>query len=133
VVSAVDVEGSVRSNRYSGGRVTKLTEGWEYRNPDKEGEGFFDYRWLGISPRGTHVVLTAENGGGSGIFYRILFLRLEVRPFFNHDHEERRWVLSCLGEVGMGDRTRDEAHLEQETLVIRSPEGQERRIPVPAP
>jgi hypothetical protein len=131
VVSAVDVEGCARSSRHVEGRATRCADGWRYEHPQLLGAGFFCYWWLGAAPSGTHAVLTACNGGGSGVFYRVLFLTLKKRSYFDQDAPKSRWVLSCVGEVALGDRTRDRAELESGMLVVRPPTGEPRRIPVP--
>src|SRR5580765_2459569 len=130
VVAAVDVEGCAKSNRHSEGRTSRSADGWRYEHPELLGEGFFCYWWLGVTPAGTHAVLTADNGGGSGIFYRVLFLTLKKRSYFDQDAPKSRWILSCVGEVAMGDRPRDRAELESGVLVVRPPTGEPRRIPV---
>jgi hypothetical protein len=131
VIAAVDVEGCAGSNRHARGKATRSADGWMYEHPELTGKGFFCYWWLGVTPQGTHAVLTADNGGGNGVFYSVLFLGLQERPYFNDGISQRRWMLSCLGEVVLGDRTRDRAELEAGDLVVRPPTGEPRRIPVP--
>lgn len=132
VVAAVDVEGCPRSTRHSGARVSKSADGWRYENGGLLGDGFFCYWWLGMTPQGTHVVLTAVNGGGSGVYYDVHFVSLKSPVYMADGRPERRWMLSSLGRVGLGDRTRDRAELESGELVVRSPGGERRRIPIPA-
>ena len=131
VIAAVDVEGCAKSNRHSGGRTSRSADGWRYEHAELLGQGFFCYWWLGVTPAGTHAVLTADNGGGSGVFYTVLFVSLQERTYFNDGVPERRWMLSCLGEVTLGDRTQDRATLESGELVVRPPTGEPRRFPVP--
>jgi len=131
VVAAVDVEGCASSTRHSGGRTSRSADGWRYEHNGLLGQGFFCYWWLGVTPTGTHAVLTADNGGGSGIYYRVLFLTLKRRSYFDQGAAQSRWILSCMGDVGLGDRTRDVPALESSVLVVRPPTGEPRRIPVP--
>jgi hypothetical protein len=131
VIAAVDLEGCAKSNRHYEGKATRNADGWMYEHPELTRSGFFCYWWLGVTPQGTHAVLTADNGGGSGVFYTVLFLSLQERTYFSDGVTERRWMLSCLGEVTLGDRTQDHATLEAGVLVVRPPSGEPKRFAVP--
>ncbi|HLY10860.1 MAG TPA: hypothetical protein VKW04_16280 [Planctomycetota bacterium] len=130
-IAAVDVEGCAQSRLHARGRVSRNVDGWRYEHPDLIEGGFFCYWWLGATPGGTHAVLTAYNGGGSGVFYTVVFLTLQERTYFQESGLNRRWMLSSLGEVQLGDRTPDRAVLEGSDLVVCPPAGEPRRIPVP--
>ncbi len=130
--AAVDVEGCTGSNRHSGNDVSEFNGGLLYRNSELFGQGFFIYRHLGATPDGVHVLLTAESGGGSGVFHEALFVTLERRAFLLGGVSESRWVLSSLGQVSLGDRTEDAVFLQGRMLLILSPEGGICPVPVPA-
>lgn len=131
-VAAVDVEGCAAGGRHSEGRAARSADGWRYEHPELLGDGFFCYWWLGATPQGTHAVLTAVNGGGSSVDYQVLFVSLKPVEYTDDGRRERRWMLTSLGRVRLGDRTRDRAELEAGELVVRGPGGERRRIPVPA-
>ncbi|HZE95492.1 MAG TPA: hypothetical protein VE981_00545 [Planctomycetota bacterium] len=130
-VAAVDVEGCAKSRRHADGRSSRSADGWRYENPALLGDGFFCYWWLGRTDKGTHALLTAVNGGSSGIDFQVLFVTLKAQDYAADGKTGRRWTLTSLGRVALGDRTRDRAELEEGQLVVRTPSGDCRRIPVP--
>ena len=134
LATSVDIQGCERSDRHSGGTVSRRHGAVWYVEPEVLGErGYFAYWFVGTTSRGVHVLETIESGGGSGIFGSVIFVTLHRRAYWNHDRTEQRWILSSHGEIGLGDRSGNKVSLDGDTLVIRSPEGCEERIPVPQP
>lgn len=84
-----------------------------------EGEvGYFNYRHIGSTPMGTHVLLTAENTGGSGVFMNILLVRLEEDTVFEEGAARRRSIARCVGAITLGDRDDGEVTLLGNKLLL---------------
>ena len=104
---AVDLDGTVDSNRYYGevwqrdGMV-----GFDRDEPDSVfGKGFFVYRYCGRLANGCHVLKTVYNGGGSGDFESLLLVNFVTNPFFDeYGHVQERMVMEQMGEFPLGDR-----------------------------
>lgn len=133
IAAAVDVRGCEESDERCAGSVSRRRGGGRYEHPDVLGEGYFAYRFVGTTSRGVHVLETALSGGGSGIFCDVLFVHLRRQPYVDHDKVENRWTLSSLGEIVLGDRSGKKVSLDDDILLIRSPDGTEQRIAVPEP
>ncbi len=126
IVAAVDIDGCTKSNRH-GGKVAEDLGGWLYKNADLLGEnGWFQYWHVGVTPDGVHVLKTALSGGGSGVFYSVLFTTIDRNSFWNRDRSEDRWILRSLGELELGDRTEKKVKLDSRALIITGPEGVEK-------
>jgi len=91
--------------------VTVAPDRWiRYRYdlaPALEGEsekGYFQYRHLGVSPAGTHVVRTARNDGGSGVFHDVVLVRFESDKVLEEGRLRSRLLMKYAGSVPLGDR-----------------------------
>lgn len=133
IAAAVDVQGCEESDEHSSGTVSRRHDAVWYEHPDVLGEGYFACWIVGTTSRGVHVLETALSGGGSGSFCDVLFVHIRRHAYVDHDKVENRWILSSLGEVVLGDRSRKKVSLDDDILLIRSPDGTEQRIPVPEP
>jgi hypothetical protein len=115
VYAAVDLEGAMRSNRFflppenkrkpgEGGwmSVEKKSEYSGDRNP------YYGYKYIGVTPSGTHIIQTASSGGGSGIFCSVLFMRFQTDEVLtgrlDKSATRSRILLRCIGERPLGDR-----------------------------
>jgi hypothetical protein len=108
---AVDLAGTWDSNRYYGKaerrpdgsiRLDKRTT--EVGPPSAANPGWFEYRRLGTLASGVHVLETWDNGGGSGIFTNLLFVKFSVDQEHTGDGRRQRLVMTRLGEEPLGDR-----------------------------
>ena len=83
------------------------------------GQGYFAYRHLGILQGGTHVLVTYWNGGGSGVFQDLLFIRFVVQKFRGIDgaaHE--RHLMDLVDSFGLGDRDSGEIRLMADRVTV---------------
>jgi hypothetical protein len=116
VFAAVDLEGAMKSNRFVRKVETKeSTEGkkvWVYAVKHDAIKTltwpYYGYKYIGTTPTGTHIVQTANSGGGSGVFGGLLFLQFQGDGVVDEDlsgtHSRQRVLLKCIGRHGLGDR-----------------------------
>lgn len=80
--------------------------------------GLFSYRELGITGDGVHVLMTSFSGGGSGLYRRILCVRL-VHDVVSDDRKCReRTMLLKVATVVLGDRDDGVVRLHRSALFI---------------
>ncbi len=92
----------------------------QYRDVAVFGDGYFQYKLLGVTSKGTHVIRTEVSYGGSGIFTDLLFIRLE-------ESRGGLW-LKCTGDLVLGDRDDSPVTVTGDTVTV-GPSGQ-RSTPV---
>lgn len=99
IIAAVDLEGSAQnaSNRAAikaeAGRITA-----------RDGDGFVEYRHIGTTRNGLHILVVMVDGGGSGVFEDVLWVKL-VRDTVWEDGKKRdRTMLVRMGQFPLGDR-----------------------------
>jgi hypothetical protein len=114
----VDLDGCRRSNRYAAvyevdGRVLR------WRDPDGGGRGYVEYEYVGALASGVHVVVLGESGGGSGLFQKLLFLRVLSAPLDEDGRSHTRHALTLVGSETLGDRARFEVVLGADTVTVR--------------
>lgn len=103
-IAAIDLEGFTRSNAVSGSVVSEEDGTVWLHDEERCGTGCFGYTTLGCSPTGTWVLWTVSNGGGTGYFENLLFVRLEKDVVTTNTGRRDRIVLRSVGEYGLGDR-----------------------------
>lgn len=81
-------------------------------------QGFFEYRYLGSTPAGTHVLVTAENTGGSGVFEDVLLMRFDEDFVLEDGQPRRRRLLRRVGAFTLGDRDDGLVELRGNQLVL---------------
>jgi len=116
-VASVDLLGCQKSNRYY--RAPKIENGWiRWRDKEQLGEGLFGYKHVGKLPNGIHVVWLSYNGGGTGIFQDLMFIRVEGAKFFQEGDHQERTLLVCVGEYSLGDRYEGSVTLDRNSVVV---------------
>ncbi len=80
----------------------------------------FDYYYFGKTEQNVFVLLTEDCGGGTGIFKGLLFVTLEVEPYFLADEgiERERIFLKRVGEYCLGDRWYGKVDVKGNRVVI---------------
>ncbi|MGC4033117.1 MAG: hypothetical protein QM754_15550 [Tepidisphaeraceae bacterium] len=113
VVAAVDLGASAsRTN----GRTAMTADG--DTTTAREGDGYVAYRHLGTTTSGLHVLIVMANGGGSGVFEDVLWVRL-VRDVVKEDGTRRdRTMLLKVGSFTLGDRDDGYVRLDGKRLLI---------------
>ncbi len=88
------------------------------RHPELLGNGFFEYRRLGMSSTGVHVLEVFACTGGSGVFKSLLFVRLE-RDRLRDEHAPKvRTILRSMGSVTLGDRDDGEIKMVGDQVIL---------------
>jgi hypothetical protein len=116
VVAAVDLEGFEKSEE-GHSPVSQETGGF-LNCKDEEGDGFFRYRHIGMTPGGIHVLETWERAEGSGVFQDILLVRIESDNVIEEGRARTRTVMRSVGRFTLGDRDDGSIHLEGDRLMI---------------
>jgi hypothetical protein len=126
VVSA-DVNSANRSNRFYGEvKIIPDTDGlWvehEYEEPTTPNRPFFQYKEIGISGSGIHILQTIMSGGGTGRFNRLCFLAFNTDTGLVLDGgtlaTRRRILLKTLGSIPIGDRYWGEIRFADSVLTV---------------
>jgi hypothetical protein len=108
---AVDLAGTWQSNRYYG-QAQRRPDGsvhidMKTTSPSPAAgadAGWFEYRRVGTLASGVHVLETWDNGGGSGVFTSLLFVKFVVDQEQTSGARRQRLVMMRLGEEPLGDR-----------------------------
>lgn len=107
ITTAVDIAAAFDTNEY--GEDVETTAGGFVRFMD--GDGWYAYKPLGQMEDGTHVLHTEANGGGSGIFTNLVFVRLdEDKAMTPTGSSYTRVLMSVVGRFVLGDR--DDARIQ---------------------
>ncbi|MBF0216115.1 MAG: hypothetical protein HQL30_03860 [Candidatus Omnitrophica bacterium] len=117
VVVTVDV---VAGNDINAGdsnysKIEKVNGGWKagyesYVYPEKEQAiltdryGFW-YKWVGKLANGWHVLETGYDGGGSGLFMDVMFIKVsQGEIIYSNEHHARQILLTVMRTDRLGDR-----------------------------
>jgi hypothetical protein len=120
-VVAINVPGSMGTNRYFGDIKTKSGKGASlvYSEQTEQcekdacpfGPPHFGYRLAGKTASGIYVLVTESGGGGSGNFKSLLFVTLHGDMGLSYDERHlelhltrQRWIVRRLAEIPLGDR-----------------------------
>jgi hypothetical protein len=108
MITTVDVSAAFDSNKYQQSTVQEKDD-WIFSENEEEDKGFtnyesFQYRWRGKMADGTHVLETAENGGGSGFFMDLMFIRFSEGEIMLDGKKEKQLLMSIVGIYSLGDR-----------------------------
>lgn len=111
-IAAIDIEGAMNSNDFTNEISIENIENRTTINSYKENESSipetFGYEYIGVSPDGIHVLVTHYNGGGSGTFYTVLFLKFQSDQVMEYKDSSvilrQRILLKCIGAKTLGDR-----------------------------
>lgn len=108
-IVSIDLTSANNSNRFSEKYSVKNISGVDWVLNDRKQEGFFQYRHLGVSPSGIHILYCCSSGGGSGIFHSVVFLVLQkdnaiLFDEINQLETRERVLLKTLGGIPLGDR-----------------------------
>jgi len=115
VTVTVDVAAAFGTNEYSEPVETNAAGLVQYSS----GAGWYGYQHVGQMSDGTHVLRTASNGGGSGIFMTLLFVRLEedeVRDPTGLRHA--RVLMTVSGRFALGDRDDGTVRVDGDRVVV---------------
>jgi hypothetical protein len=134
-VVAINLPGSMGTNRYFGAIKTKTVKGASlvyYEQTDQcekgaciSGPPHFGYRLAGTTSSGVRVLVTESSGGGSGTFMSLLFVTVQRDKGLSYDEMHRalhlnrqRWIVRRLAEIPLGDRYDGEITVRAHSVVI---------------
>jgi len=104
--AAVDLEGFTDSEVHN--QKCEESGGWTSYKPGEDQypmPGLFQYRHLGVSKDGVHVLEWFDNGGGSLTIYGALLVRFEEDRVFDSGEWRSRIRMLSVGEVCDPDKT----------------------------
>jgi len=108
VVSAINLDLAETSDRFHGPISTAEFGGKVWITTETSDGLRFSYTHLGQAKSGTHVLMTTEGAGGSGIFGTVILVTTEDR--ITHEWNGTEFVtkshrmLSFVGSIPLGDR-----------------------------
>ena len=108
MITTVDVAAAFDTNKYQQSTI-QLRDGCVFVERREEDKGVpiyesFDYQRLGKMANGIHVLETTENGGGSGFFMNLIFVRFSEGEIMFENKNEKQLLMSIVGTYRLGDR-----------------------------
>ena len=137
-VVVINVSDSQNSNRYFGEPQVRPIKG---KNPcvcwkeatvqdSTTNESEFSYQYVGQTSSGLYVLVTADWGGGSGMFVSLLLLRCEYDQGINCDWDNgvvrsgtNRLLIKKVGEIPLGDRWRGDLAVKGNSIYLGKDKG----------
>ena len=113
-IAAVDLEGSGAS----GSHQVKMTVRGDFVSSSDGSGGWVAYRHLGTTPDGLHVLVTQVNGGGSGVFEDVVWVRLMKDQVWEDGKKRDRTMLLRVGSFTLGDRDDGDVKLDGAKLFV---------------
>jgi hypothetical protein len=112
----VDVAAAFDTNEYAEAVDRTATGLVKYASPP----GWYGYAHLGTLDDGTHVLRTASNGGGSGVFTNLMFVRLDSPSSATDPTGSRftRVLMHHLGSFPLGDRDDGVVRVEADHVIV---------------
>jgi hypothetical protein len=81
--------------------------------------GFFCYEWLGKLANGLHVLRIYDNGGGSGTFQTLFFVKFDKGEGYTEDGKKyERLLMSIVRQYTLGDRDDGEIKVLGDRVVV---------------
>ncbi len=126
IIVAVDVVAAFETNEYQNEIVKKLENGWWFaeRGEDVSNYESFEYKWHGKMANGIHVVEVGSNGGGSGTFMDLIFLKVSEGSISWEDKQEKQVVLTIVKTFNLGDRYDGEVKVFPNKVLIKQSKNQ---------
>ncbi len=125
-IVSINISESNDSNRYHGDVSAEETDGYPIVTSSAE-EGWVSYKYIGRSLSGVHIVQTWSNGGGSGVFSKILLVTLSSDSTLESNgvsySKKSRYVIKLVGSLHLGDRYQGQVKYRFGVLSISPCEG----------
>lgn len=108
VRTTVDVAAAFDTYKYKQSTIEAKGNWWFSKHEevvrDMQEYEAFSYHWLGRMANGIHVVETGANGGGSGFFMDLMFLKFSEGEIAWENKQEKQLLMSIAGIYTLGDR-----------------------------
>ncbi len=121
MVTTVDVAASFNTNKYS--QDIQKRDDWIFAEKKEKDGDFqlyesFDYRRLGRLANGTHVLETGSNGGGSGFFMELIFVKFSEGLIMWSDRTSEQLLMTIVGNYQLGDRYEGKVEVLSDKVLI---------------
>ena len=123
-VLTVDVDSCVTSDK-NFSPLRRSPDGWVSASTgDEQSRDWCAYKHLGRTSTGTHVLAVRLAGGGTMVATYVYLVRFDQEEYqlFSKGGErpsvEKRLVLKCVGQLGIGDRDDGTLELRGDVLVL---------------
>jgi hypothetical protein len=130
MIATVDVAAAFDTNKYQLD-IARQEADWVIAETKPEpGKGLlenyalFQYRGLGRMADGTHVLETGANGGGSGMFMDLMFIRFSEGEIMLEGKNEKQLLMSIVGIYSLGDRYGGEVEVLPDKVLIHASPAQ---------
>lgn len=128
ILKTVDISAAFDTNQYQLIEIKKNND-WYYAEEEEYDGEFrlyesFYYHWLGKMDNGMHVIETGANGGGSGTFMDLMFVRFSEDKIMWDDKQETQLLMSIVGIYSLGDRYDGDIKVCSNKVVIPASNGQ---------
>jgi hypothetical protein len=136
IVRAVDIRACVTSNElfmpFKTGDDGYI--GYEYDLGDGE-KGSFAYKYLGKSESGIFVLATRSSGGGTMVAESLFLIKDSFENYWDFDNEnkktlDRRLIMTCVGQITLGDRDTGKVSLEGNRLILSPSQYREKAVTI---
>lgn len=124
IVRSVDVRACVSSNEFYMPPTTSEDGyvGYEY-DLGGGGKGSFAYKYIGKSESGVFVLATRSSTGGTMVAESIFLIRDSFKNYWSFDNDnnktlDRRLIITCTGQITLGDRDSGKVTLEGNKLTL---------------
>lgn len=124
IVRSVDVRACVSSNElavpYDTGEDGYVRYEYEL---DGGGKGSFGYKYIGKSDSGVFVLATRSSTGGTIVAESVFLIKDSFENYWAFDNDDkktqdRRLVITCIGQIILGDRDSGSLKLEGDKLTL---------------
>lgn len=136
IVRSVDVRSCVTSNEYYMPFKTGEDGYVSYEYDLGEGEkGSFGYKYLGKSDNGIFVLATQSNTGGTMVAESVFLVLDYFANYWELDNEDkkredRRLIITCIGQFTLGDRDSGKVSLEGNKLMLGASQYREKEVTI---
>lgn len=134
VVRSVDVRACVSSNEFYMPFKTGEDGYVSYEYDLGQGEkGTFGYKYLGKSDSGIFVLATRSSTGGTMVAESVYLIKDSFENYSSFDDKDkesmdRRLVITCVGQITLGDRDSGTVSLNGNTLTLGKSQYREKEI-----
>ncbi|MFH1459442.1 MAG: hypothetical protein ABIG64_03600 [Candidatus Omnitrophota bacterium] len=128
MTKTVDVSAAFDTNQYQLSEIKKRNDWLFSEKVERDGEyrfyESFHYHWLGKMGNNIHVLETGANGGGSGFFMDLMFVRFFEDEIMWEEKKEKQLLMSIIGIYSLGDRYEGDIKVYANKVIIPASKNQ---------